>query len=591
MNQIQSVLKSAARRIHLEAFLLSVHQVLIVLGILAIAVVLASKTTVAVSVPWLWVSIGAGAIGLIVALVIWSTHRRSEMQIAVAVDEKLDLREKLSTALHLRGRDDSFARAAVEDAVTVAADGRTMEQVRRHFKVQGPNRWYAGPMMIAIAVAAGLFVPQSDWFSRDDEQPGLTAIPADVQQVLTSAVEQAKKSNLNDEEIQKLMEELDPAAFDPKALKSPDDAKREALKRLTSLQDRMQEMLETPEAKQTEILQKQLKQLQPFDEGPGKELSEALNNGDFQAAQKALEELQKQMDAGQLSPEQQKQLEEQMNQLAEQLQQMANQQRELEKALQQAGMDKNLAQNPQALQQAIQNNQNLNQQQKQQLQQMAQAQQMANGMCQNLGNALGQMAQQMAQGGGQGGQGQQGAQNAQQMLNQMEAMQQMMREAQAMANSLGGMCQGLGQGLGQGMGQSLAQGQGAFGGMGRGQGGQAPKAATPTRTKLEQAQTKQSNADVIASMLFDGPQIKGESRAAFQEAVRSAEQSYAENVEENQVPRQYHEAIKHFYGENGLGGKSKTSSSSSSTTGTESGGTESSSSGGSSTESGSSGGE
>src|SRR5690606_28813692 len=129
-----------------------------------------------------------------------------------------------------------------------------------------------GPLMIVLAVGAGFMIPQGDWFSGQDEQPQLATVPADVQQVLSSAVEQAKKSNIDDEELQKLLEELDPAAFDPKALKTPEDAKREALKRLTSLQDRMQEMLEKPEAKQTDILQKQLKQLESFDEGPAKEL-------------------------------------------------------------------------------------------------------------------------------------------------------------------------------------------------------------------------------------------------------------------------------------------------------------------------------
>lgn len=559
MHPIETLLKAASRRLHMEAFAQSLHQVLMAAGGLLLALALIDKTTTAFSVPWWWVGFGVGIVGLGAALLIWSTHRRSLVQIAIAVDDKLELREKLSTALHLKGRDDAFARAAVEDAVAVASEARTLEQVRRHFRVRGPRRWYIGPALLLLTLLCANVLPQGDWFARGRHAPASAALPTEVRQVLQSAVEQAKQANLDDEELAKLLEELDPDSFDANALKSPEDARREALKRLTSLQDRMQDILQSSDAKKMDMLEKQLKQLQSFENGPAKELADALSRGDMQAAQEALKELAEQAMSGALPPEQAEQLQQQLESLCEQLQQLAEQKNDLERALQQAGLDRNLAQNPEALKQALENSQNLTEQQKQQLQQAAEASQMSSRMCQSMGNALGQMAAAMGQAGQQDGQQMaDGARQASEMLSQLEAMQQMLREAQAMCDSLGGMCQGLGQGLGQGLAQSQGQG-GAFGGYGQGAGGMAPRSATPTRTRMEKADTQSGNADVIASMLFDGPQIKGESHAAFQEAIRSAERSFAENVDENQVPRQYHDVIKHFYGEGGLGGKTRSS--------------------------------
>src|SRR6185369_15731537 len=60
---------------------------------------------------WFWSALGVAAI----AAMIWAiVMRPSRKTAAVAIDEKLGLREKISTALYMRNDTDPFARAAVK---------------------------------------------------------------------------------------------------------------------------------------------------------------------------------------------------------------------------------------------------------------------------------------------------------------------------------------------------------------------------------------------------------------------------------------------------------------------------------------------
>ncbi len=96
----------------------------------------------------------------------------------------------------------------------------------------------------------------------------------------------------------------------------------------------------------------------------------------------------------------------------------------------------------------------------------------------------------------------------------------------------------------------LSQGQGgAFGGPGRGAGGRAPRAPTPTRMKIQKAPIKTTEGPIIARQLVEGPQFVGESRQAVKEVVASIVEGYEEALIEDELPRKYHEAQKHYFGE------------------------------------------
>ena len=544
MNDIRTVLRTAARRMGMNLFLDRAHIVALVIASIALVLMIADRTTAAPFVPWLWVApLLAGLAGL-AALIWWARRRPSEFQVALAVDDRLDLRERMSTALHCQGRDDSFAQAAMEDAVTVARDARTQDQVRRRFAVNPPRRWWISPLLIAATVLVSL-LPQFNLFAREPENAEeLDAARHDSQQaieVVTKAIEESPelKNELGD-----LLDQPTQEGTDMTPLR-PEEIKRDALKKVTDLQKRLDELLHGEKGKTADALEKALEQLKLPDNGAGKKLAEELAKGNFQGAMKAMEEIQKQLEKGELSEQQKEQLAEQLQNMAEQLNQLAQQQNQLAQALKQAGLDPQLAQNPQALQQALQNNPNLNQQQQQQIQQMAQAQQAAQQMCQGMGQAMGQMAQGLQQ--GQMGQFQQGNQQMGQMLNDMEAMQQMLQQAQAAANACQGQCQGLGQGLNQQMAQ---QPGGAFGGPGIGAGGKAPVAPTPTKTKIEQAKSNTTSGDIIARIYVQGENFKGEAKKKLTPAQLSEHiEGFDEAVLEDQLPRKYHEAQKHYFGD------------------------------------------
>lgn len=544
MNDIRQLVSIAARRLETSALFEKSHLTAIVIAVIALLLMVADRLTASAFVPWMWVAPALIALGSTFACAWWVRRRQPELHVAVLVDERLDLREKLSTAMHVADRDDPFARAAVEDAVLAARDPRNRELVKRRFAVQPPRGWYASPLIIVVAMLLSMIEPL-DLFAREPEiAPDVQAARTEVAEALDSVVQTIQQQPELSSALSDVLGDLSDAGTDPDALKSPEQVRRNAIKRITDLNNRLEEIISGEQGKTAEAIDRAMKQLKAPDSGPGKELAEAMASADFTGAKEALEKLLAEIEAGELSPEQQAQLQQQLQDLADQLEKLSQQQQQLENALRQAGMDPQLAQNADALQQAIQNNQNLNEQQKQQLQQMAQAQQAASQACQALGGACASLAQAMSQDGQPG----QAAGQLSDSLSDLEQMQMLLQQAQAAANA----CQGSCQGLGQGLGLSQAMDMWAQGGQGMGQGqggGPRPTAPSPTRTRIEHVPGETGPGDIIARMLIDGPQTVGESKVVPSEVVASVVEGLEKGLAEDQLPRKYHEAQKHFFGE------------------------------------------
>ncbi len=548
MREIRSILNIAARRLEIASFLSKAHLITVVLAIVVVMMLAAERIGPETFFAWTWILPLSVAAGLAVAGRLWYVARRSELQVAIEVDDRLDLHEKLSTALHCTDRDDAFARTAVADAVRTAGDPRVREQVSRRFNVQPPRRWWLSPALVALAVALW-FVPPLDLFAADDPvvDPNLASAQQQRDEAIDAVIKQIKDDPELRKEFSDLMGELSNEGIDPKAPRSREEVKRNAIKKLTDLNKRLDEIISGSKGKTAESLEKSLRQLKTPEDGPAKDLADAMAKGDFAAAQKALQKLLAEAQNGDMDDEQKKKLAQQLQDLAQQMEQLAQQQQELEQLLQQAGMNPQLAGDPQALQQAIQNNPNLNQQQQQQLMQMAQAQQAAAQMCQGMGQAMQQMAQAMQ--AGQLGQFGQAGQQMGNQLNQLEAMQMMLKQARAAANMAQGQCKGLGQGLALQQAMQKWRRGGAFGNRGWGEGGKAPIQRTPSGTKIEQARTKTTSGDIIARWLVQGPQITGQSQAKLKQVSAVVAEGYEEGLTEDQLPRRYHEPQKHYFGE------------------------------------------
>ncbi len=433
--------------------------------------------------------------------------------------------------------------------MSTARDPKVREKVRRYFPVPSPPRWWLSPLVVALVVGI-YFVPQMNLFaSEQDPDEVLTESRQQGDDAIEAVVKRIEENPELRDQMAEILGELAKEKADRDALKTREEVQRDAIKRLTDLNKRLDDILNGEKGKTAEAMEQALKQLKSPEEGPAKEFAEALAKGDFKAAQQALQQMMKDAKDGKLNKEQQEQLAQQLNELAKQMQQLAQQQGALQQALQQAGLNPQLAQNPQALQQAIQNAQNLNEQQKQQLQQMAAAQAAAQQMMGQIAQGMQQMAQQMQQ--GQMAPGQPGQQGLAQQLNQMEMMQQMLQQAQAAANACQGQCQGLGQGLGmqQAMQQWMQQQGGAFGNRGQGRGGKAPMSPTPTGTKIVQSPSKRSPGDIIARQFIDGPLVKGESQAEFRQVASAVADGFDEAQADEQIPPKYRDAHMHYFGE------------------------------------------
>ncbi|MFK7961326.1 MAG: hypothetical protein AB8G96_12475 [Phycisphaerales bacterium] len=561
LSDIRRLTAAAGRRLAAGRFLRGLHVVGVGVAIVALVLAVADRLGTSDFVPWLWTWIALGAVAVVGAIVVARRDRPSELAVAVAVDERLGLRERLSNALQAggdaAGRNDGFSRAVIADGLVAARDPRTRESLGRRFPVRGPRNAWLAPLFVVIAVVM-LQLPQTGLIAAADE-PEVDEIAAETaREEATAAIEMVSKSLKEspelDGELGDLAEQLSLDGDLADDLKKPEDIKRDAIKKLTDVSERLEEILSSEDAQSMAQVENMLAQLEPAD-GPGAELSNALRKADFKAAREALEDMLNDVQNGEMSPEAQEQLAEQLQQMAEQMQQMADQQDALEQALKQAGLDPQLANNPQAMQQAIEQAESLNDQQKQQLQQQMQAMQQAKqtmqqmaGMCQNMGQSMGQKGQQGQSGQqGQGQQGQQGqmgqsGQAMSQQLSDMEAMQQMMNQAQAML----GQCQGQKQGLGA---PSMSGKMGQNGGQ---QGSGALRndvQAAPGKTVMQKEEVPMMEGEVIARMLVDGEPITGEAKARIRDVVRAQSSGFDEAIDESPLPRRYHDAVKHYFGQ------------------------------------------
>jgi len=562
MNDIRRVLRQAAWRVWLMALgrALTAAATVVLAGMILLRI---AQQLFLLTLPWQEIAIWS-AVGGVLAALLWTIVTRADRAaIARRVDEGADLREALSTALCIEQSDDPWSRAALEAA---AERARTV-QVRQAVPMQAPRFWPV-PLALALSLAVvWIAVQPIDLFGA-----GAVAQQKEEQQ---RQMEQARfevesATQKLEEMISKLDAGLDHEADDaekpdkPEAT-TPDEIRRDAIRKLTSLKDRLEEIRSSEKAQALQSLEKQLRQLRTPGEGPLTELANHLARADFSGAAEELQKLMEKLAASNLTPEQKEQLAQQLEKLAEQLQRLANERKELEDALQKAGLDKSLASNPQALKEALEKSENLTQEQKEQLRKMAEAAAQCGGMCQNMGAAM----EAMSRGMGESGMDAEGMDAMEALMNELGRLEQMAQELD-MADAAAAECQlqlsklsafaqcknpGMGEMAGLGLegtrpwapGSSQQQGMGA-GGPGRGQGGSP--GATEADFTMEKKKVKSPNlgGPIVSQIMIQGEQIRGESRAEFAAAVAAAEQRASEEIVSNVIPREYHDAVKHYFG-------------------------------------------
>ena len=430
MSRLDSQIATVRTKLALDLFFAAWARALLIAAAAATAYVLVRTFT-----PWRLPREAVFGYGVLGVTIVWGIvvalrRRPDALTAATAIDDRLGLAEKFSTALHARGQTDDFSRAAVMDAERAAATS----DVRGHFKLHWPKPVMPALLLAAIAAGVVFFIePRNLFASSTKPRAGVLVAQADR--------EKAKV------EIQKAIARIDQlpkAVADPNAVKlakaelqdllkkpdlDPEAGKRKALSALQELQKVAEQATKTQEFADAKNAEKMLSKIAPpeGEQGAVADAAKEMSKGDFDAAIAKLQNAVEKFD--QLDDKQKEAAARQMQQMANQLQQMANdpqQQKKTQQQMQQMGMNQQQQQQAQQLmQQAAQGNQ----QAAQQLQQMAQQ------AMKQMNNGQGPTQQQMQQ--------------AQQQLQQMQAQANGQQQAQQMSQAAVQMAQAMRQAAGQ----------------------------------------------------------------------------------------------------------------------------------------------
>lgn len=560
MNPIHDIAARARRRLILIDTLSTVT---ICLGVAIGALVLVrgvQKLFPTVVVPWDIVLIAAPALAVVVG-VVWSIVRApSLLKAARVIDERAELRETISTALIIERDESGWSGAVLDDA----RDKASRVQLRSALPLGVPRRWGV-PIAAGLALLAVWWLPTRDLMDllkKQEEQAQELQRVGEITTAVNESQEQLKQIleqsglDLEDDDLPELDDLLkgDEAEFI-----EPEESLRSAIKNLTSVSDKLDEKRNDEDGRAFDAIKDAMQALETDKNDTASEMARAMARGDFKEAREKLQELQEQINSGQMSEEQREQMAQTLAQVQQQLEQLAQGSKSLEEQLEKAGISKQeaqqLARDPNALEQKLQE-MGIPSDQARALTQAAQAQQRAT----DAAGAMSESMQQMAQ-GMQNQDPSQAQQGAESMGDQLSALENMQSEMQSLENAMQQTQQQLQQlaecqnpGMGTSADEQLAQGSGV-GGLKAGTGGVPDFGGEANQPQgdyaLSREQTRvniQEGGPIIASTLVQGSQVKGESTAAFSSAVKSAKTKASEAIETKRVPREYESAVQQYFG-------------------------------------------
>jgi len=374
---------------------------------------------------------------------------------------------------------------------------------------------------------------------KSQEAKQLAQVKSEVSETVKAV--RSRVVTLPDQQLRQQLKGLE----DLSAVGKPRELRREAIRKLGELGRTYRKLQGRRRLRSAGLAKQKMKQLKSTPAPLSSELNLALMRGDFARAGELLRDLQEQLERGELSAEQKRALEEQLKQLGEQLEKLIEKNTELARELERLGLDPKLASlDEEALRRALQKL-DLDPEKIEHLMAEARA-------CAACNGRLGRLAEVMGSAGAGGALTGDLAELGEQ-LSALEAMQQEVLLAQAAIDDidraiayLGGQCEGLGAvPWSAGLAQRAGPGTGGPGrGYGpRGEGADADTALTKTRAK-----NKPGAGPIISSWSFKGPQVRGEARRRFAEAVQAGKDRAAEAISDRRIPRKYEEAVKNYFG-------------------------------------------
>ncbi|MBL9165316.1 MAG: hypothetical protein JNL18_21490 [Planctomycetaceae bacterium] len=546
MDQIRKQVARARRRLWMELFLNRLVNCWFAALIVAAVAIALPKFVAIADLPANWAAswlIGALAAGLTVALG-WTWLRgRSELDAAMEIDRRFELKERVASSLSLppEAAETPAGRALLADALR--AIGRL--EIDQRFRI---NVGRSALLPLVPAMLAGALVLLVDnKQAQSSVDPATTNLTPKALENSTDALrkklverrKEAAKKGLKEAEELLLQVDKD---VEKLAVKKDVDRKQ-AMVKMNDLAKQLAERREKLGGDNE--LKKQLAGMKDFSKGPAEKMVEAMKEGNWDKAQQELNKLKEQLKAGKLDGAGKKELQKQLSQLQKKLEQASAEKQqamdELKKQIAEQKKKGNLAEAGQ-LQQKLDQMQK-SQQQSKQMQQMAQklaeAQQaMQKGDQKAAAQAMDQLAQQMEQ--------MQKEMGESEMLDAAMEQLEMAKTSMGCSECMGEGCKACQGKMGNRFGQKPGTGNGNGMGAGRGQG---PRPDEKNDVAFRDSQVKQNpgkGAAVITGEA-DGPNIRGDVRAAIQEEMTASASEPADPLVIEQLPKTQRENAEDYF--------------------------------------------
>jgi septal ring factor EnvC (AmiA/AmiB activator) len=300
---------------------------------------------------WLRWAVLGGSLGVMTLLGVALTIRRAPSRTAAALslDELFGLRERVVTALTLPPEMEATpaGQALLADAHTRLKELKVSEK----FPVRLP--WSSAFVPAGAAAVALVALFYNPVFPVAQGEAAPTKVAAEAKKEIAKKMEELTKKPRTPEKAEERpksekLRELE-ARLDEIAKKPRDTTQqlRERIKDLTPLEEEIKK-LERERTEKARMLQNQLQQkdkMMPNDvpqDGPAKELTKALAEGDVDKAKQELEKLTKKLQNDELTDKEKKDLSKQLDDLQKRMERAAEQQNkqdELKKLAQEGKLD------------------------------------------------------------------------------------------------------------------------------------------------------------------------------------------------------------------------------------------------------------
>jgi hypothetical protein len=362
-----------------------------------------------------WIVVGTAAGLGWLAGTLWSfATRPSRETAALEIDRRFELHERVTTAVGLRtqDRDTPAGQALLADAAAKAAALPVAEK----FPIR-PRRSLGGIPVLAGAIAAAFAFYQPDTTGAGpltDTPAGRnpvasTRLPADAKTLpsekFTKLLKPDQLDRKKSNELLKLEEELDRTMEKWKQNEPKDEQQaREKVAELTALEDKLARFKEQ-EYQKLKQLENQLQQLDKlskeneFEDGPARELNDALSKGNLKKAQEELDELKKKAKDKKLESKDLAKLDNQLKEMKKQLTANKEKKEKLEQLKKKIDQAKKDGKDAEALERELAQAEAEMKQAGEQMEKMAQKMEKIRQMAQN--GEMEQLAEELAQLGDQ----------------------------------------------------------------------------------------------------------------------------------------------------------------------------------------------